>query len=636
MTTTVFDEATLQRNLRALAGNNPHLARLIRDTPDDPQVRVEPARQGGLTLVINDRYLLSRYDPQRDVSAVAEKEPAGGSQIRALIILGFELGLLPRELWQKTNCGIYVLEPRLGVLRAALGAQDLSPMLADGRFHLFDDVDKLYFVSEFGLRRIPNLAVHALPAARAMYAHLIPLVERRIQTVVRDQDIINRTFIERGAHWFINMIDNTRHFLDHTPVHRLRNLFAGRPAVVVSAGPSLDKNAQYLKDWKNRGVIICVGSALRKCVAAGVTPDITIAIEGLNITDQFEGIPEIEESYLALCVKSYPDLWKIPAKGFIYLGNLASDTYWMFNLLGIKESVLEFSGSVSTAGFSLAAFMGCDPITIVGQDLAFGQSGQSHASGTGEGGDFSISTQTLADIRQGKCGEEKDFTLVEGYYGGLVPTKINLRNYLLWFENYIPKITAGGVRVINATEGGAKIHGVEQQRFGEVTAQALGEVLPIGELLREHCQPDPFDDETVFTRLDATKKELFSLNRLLRGCLEKAGEVRKLLGRSTPPAVKINHLIAGLEKDEAQIKELAARHDQVLKIVAGGDLQAVRSNFDYQGLSIQESLRRNMEQTTVMHQGLLKAAQLVIKKLDDLAAIFQSRLEQRETESVPR
>jgi len=625
MTTASFDEELFARNLNALAKNNPQLAQKIRETPDDPRVRVEPARQGGLTLVVDDRHLLSRYDPRRDVLAVADREPSGGSQIRALIVLGFELGLLPLEFWQKTQCGIYVLEPDPGILRAALGAADLSSMLADGRFHIFDDVEKLYFVAEFGLHRRPNLAVYALPATRAMYDHLIPPLEKRIQTVVRDQDIINRTFIERGAHWFTNMIDNTRHFLNHTPLHRLRRLFVGQPAVIVSAGPSLDQNVRYLKEWKNRGVIISVGTALRKCVASGVIPDITIAIEGLNITDQFTGVSEIGESYLALCVKSYPDLWQVPAKGFIYLGNLASDTYWLFNLLGIKESVLEFSGSVSTAGFSLAAFMGCDPLVIIGQDLAFGLSGQSHASGAGEGGDFSVSTDTLSEIRQGKKGEERDFALVEGYHGSLVATKTNLRNYLLWFEKYIPTIEAGGVRVINATEGGAKIHGVKQQPFGEVTAQVLGDPLPVGDLLREHCLPDSFASEAVFARIDAAKKEMFALNRLLRGCLEKAGEVRKLLGRSTPPAAKINRLIAEMEKDEGKIKEMAVRHEQVLKIVAGGDLQAVRSNFDYQGLSVHESLLRNMEQTTTMHQGLLKAAQLVVTKLDDLAAILQER-----------
>ena len=57
--------------------------------------------------------------------------------------------------------------------------------------------------------------------------------------------------------------------------------------------------------------------------------------------------------------------------------------------------------------------------------------------------------------------------IVRGYYGGLVYTRMDWEKFREWFEEMIEMLPPDQV-VINATEGGAKIHGAVQMSLQEV------------------------------------------------------------------------------------------------------------------------------------------------------------------------
>jgi hypothetical protein len=618
MTAILFDAQLFERNLAALAERHAPLAQAIRDAADDPGVAIEPAKNGKPTLTLDGKRVLSQYAPENDAARAIEAETADAGASRVVLVLGFELGYVATALLAKTPAKIFVVEPRLGVLRAALGAVDLADMLRDPRVHVVDRIDQLFFQIEYRTRLEPNLGICVLPALKALYAADLEALQRRVALLLDDQTIITLTNIQKQHLWFHNLIENFPRYARRAPVSRLHRRFAGRPAVVVSAGPSLNKNAHLLPQWKDRGVIISVGTALKKCVEVGVTPDLVVALESNDILSQFAGVEQIRDAFTALLVKCHPRLWELPARGGFFVGNHTADVYWLFDLLGCSEAILTFSGSVSTAAFSLAAFMGCSPIVIVGQDLAYGETGESHAPGADTGGDFSVDRQTIAEVRAQPGSRGADFLLVEGYHGGQVVTKANLRNYLLWFEQYIPKAQAEGVRVVNATEGGAKIHGPEQLTLAEATAQFLSEPFAVGEAIAQAAQPLSVDVSAIVGTLDRTKKDLLELSRLARHGQQYAAEVFDLLNRPRRPAERIDRLIHKIGKEEKRLAALAAKLDNLLTAVAGRDLLLVKTVFDYEGLSLEESIRLNMKHTTTMYQGLLNAADMVLAEIDAL------------------
>jgi hypothetical protein len=99
--------------------------------------------------------------------------------------------------------------------------------------------------------------------------------------------------------------------------------------------------------------------------------------------------------------------------------------------------------------------MGCNPIIFVGLDLAL-EDGRQYSDGC-EG--WTPAQSTLE---------------VEGYHGGTVQTLAQYNVFRDQFELSFGHEEFSGVRFINATEGGAKLRGIDQQSLGEVIADLQG------------------------------------------------------------------------------------------------------------------------------------------------------------------
>ena len=141
---------------------------------------------------------------------------------------------------------------------------------------------------------------------------------------------------------------------------------------------------------------------------------------------------------------------------------------WLDTECGGK-GILKKGSMVSQAGFYAADALGCDPIILVGQDLALSPEGYSHAHGTA----LQRTIRFLPDdTRQADIPHAIDpsryarepLYWVEGVDGKPVPTLHNLMVYLRMVESDVQQAHA---RVIDATEGGAKIRGTVIQALRE-------------------------------------------------------------------------------------------------------------------------------------------------------------------------
>ncbi len=63
----------------------------------------------------------------------------------------------------------------------------------------------------------------------------------------------------------------------------LVRLFPGRPALLVAAGPSLDANLPAIAAHRDRVVLIAVDTALRPLLAAGLAPDLVVALDPSDV-----------------------------------------------------------------------------------------------------------------------------------------------------------------------------------------------------------------------------------------------------------------------------------------------------------------------------------------------------------------
>ena len=250
-----------------------------------------------------------------------------------------------------------------------------------------------------------------------------------------------------------NQIANFPNMTKGVPLKRLyRRENADIPIILVSAGPSLEKNVEDLKEAKGHALIWCADAALPTMLSHQVIPDLVASVDaGKDLAcfadERSNQIPVLGSSNTRtefLKRNTAKKIW-----GFDHEQSLM-----MQKRAGIEISQVPYYLGVSTAMLSSAIEFGAENIIFVGQDLAYASDGSSHTNGKKE---YYVDAS----------GIETD-----GYYGDKVYSRMDWLEFKDWFEKMIalyPSIT-----VTNATEGGVRIDGTIQKPLKEV-CQELGQ-----------------------------------------------------------------------------------------------------------------------------------------------------------------
>lgn len=289
-------------------------------------------------------------------------------------------------------------------------------------------------------------------------------LNRRLTAIVAGRN----TEIRYAAVKAENIFRNIRYVCDGYVTSQLCDVIPRDiPAILVSAGPSLNKNIQELKRAKNRAFIVAVDTAVRPMVKAGILPDLYVIVDGkkpLELLD-FEEARHIPMMPSLTAASDILD--QHTGKKFFYREGVALS----FNIMlmnGIILQSVSCGGSVACSGFSLLYKMGFEKIILVGQDLAL-TGNKTHADGT---------FKEKMDILNTSMYQK-----VEGNYEKEVPTRLDFKLYLDWFNYYIEGCK--GIHVINATEGGAKIKNTEIMTLKEAIDRECGKEVDIDECMEQ-------------------------------------------------------------------------------------------------------------------------------------------------------
>lgn len=231
-----------------------------------------------------------------------------------------------------------------------------------------------------------------------------------------------------------------------------RGMRKDRPALIVAAGPSLNKQLPLLAQNQDLFTIIAVDKVWPILKTHGIVPDALLALDPESVPSWPRN--EIDEG-TAFCVDigcGSKLLWSNDQNHLLTCANMA--VYQILKELGVKVSLLSTGGSVATSAFAMAEHLEANPIVFIGQDLAL-TGGKDHADG--------YLDSYNADLLSARMEAGFD---VEGYYGGRLRTERQLLTYKTWFESRIKDLPHK--LIINATEGGARIEGAIQLPFATV------------------------------------------------------------------------------------------------------------------------------------------------------------------------
>ncbi len=248
--------------------------------------------------------------------------------------------------------------------------------------------------------------------------------------------------------WLANYNANLSVIRNGNGVLSLFDRFDSVPAVVVAAGPSLDKNGYLLSKLAGKAIIVAVDTVYSALLDMGVKPDMVITLDPQpEITLFYENI-DSSGTYLVAPTIVHPDVLSV-WKGEVILYNKHAPDIPTLNNIAKSHNHLGSlipGGSVLTVGLDLIFRMGAEPIGFAGQDLSYPPGVSAYTSNT-----------RYASLDKNSLFEEKKEQLVTetDIFGREVTSLKSMtvtKQWMEWaFVNFKRKQKA---TFINLTEGG--------------------------------------------------------------------------------------------------------------------------------------------------------------------------------------
>ena len=413
-----------------------------RELPDDETlVRIE-----GGHLAMADRLLPATWDVDIDVVAIIG--PGGEKLAHALVQFG---------------------QRRIVVYAPSDRDKPDSAALYPSEALVISERDQLNQMMEYSKRPPERLICHAIGQPDDL-VRLTREVEESFGALI----VGRNTVAEFGELWLEQGLANLARIASVPSIAHFGDRFFNVPMVIVAPGPSLNKNVHLLAELQGKAIIATFSHTLAALKAAGVQPNLVLAVDMQDLRYHFDGFPVEEIDALALGLTVHPDLYSIPAKMTLAFASNSQLDDWICEPLR-EDLRLSSGGSVAHSAFSLARRWRCNPVILVGQDLSFSD-GRVYCDGNvddetvaeiSDDGDslvlkgWSDGYANLEKIGGRREGDAQPLIRVPGHAGGEVPTSAAFALFRRWFIDAasLAKRSSVELQLMNCTEGGAHIDG---------------------------------------------------------------------------------------------------------------------------------------------------------------------------------
>lgn len=464
-------------------------------------------------------FLHSSIDPMKEANKIAASVTKEAGKI--IVVYGFALGYLVEALLEAVDerTLLFVIEPDGDLFCAAMKSRDLSKLISSERIYiLVSDLAskiKATFFMLYDPAKHKEIIPSGLPGHQTLYADFFTLAMSAVKEVVNVRLLSLVTMIKMGPDFIVNSLLNLVDYCTHPGVAALFDRMAGLPVIIVSAGPSLNKNIHLLKEAKGKAAIFAVGTAVKALKKWGIEPDFIFSIDPHPLNyEHLKGV-DVGQAALIAEIQSHHMIFE-NYQGPIFVSGDMPILNWFGDSIENKGRI-ESGGSVANNAFVAAYKMGANPIILVGQDLAYARDGHSHAAGT-----------NYADnIYSG--GETLDYFYVKANDGGELLTDRAFYQFLTFFQSWIEKYPK--CEYINATEGGAYIKGTKIMKLQDVLNQYCVKTVDIQPIIQELQHTFQTPDlspilKILKLRLKDTKQVILEANTAIKRLkqLEKACE----------------------------------------------------------------------------------------------------------------
>ncbi|HOY68755.1 MAG TPA: DUF115 domain-containing protein [Candidatus Ozemobacteraceae bacterium] len=452
------------KNMKILRRRQPVLAKVVElDQPSPVRYLIEPSKAKVPTLAIKSGettiQIHSRYDPVREAEQQITSQNYRNPRI--LLILGLGLGYHIRAALEhlKENYFIVVVEKDMQALTQAVRHADLSDLFESDKIRWVIGVpqSELFAVMSDMVKQA-GIAFQLFLKTLVVFDH--PALAKvdgayHLEALKGFREAAHTTIFNYGncpkdsMIGVENIMANLSIIMRNPGVKELFGKFRNVPGILVSTGPSLNKNIEDLKAAEGKCVMVCADSALRVLLKRGIRPHAVATVERIievaKLLEEFseEQVKDIWLAGTPVIMPQVYETWKGPTV-------IVYRAFAHFDWLEMPKGTLASGPSCSNLAFKVLEAMGCNPIILVGQDCSFPNATQTHAEGAS-----GITKITV---------KEDQLFKVKGNYDEWVYTD---EIFNLFRKSFVTDVAQFKGTCINATEGGALIEGTNIMRLKE-------------------------------------------------------------------------------------------------------------------------------------------------------------------------
>jgi hypothetical protein len=313
-----------------------------------------------------------------------------------------------------------------------------------------DDLSRLTDV----LAQYPHLfsegrvACHIAPQIRAKFPDKTRHAQEDLLAFTR-QAVTQTAFrATKGWHLLAGTLLNLPRIFRSPTIACLEGINAGRPAVIVGAGPALDHDALLLAAHRDKALVIACDAAWNTLMDHGIKPDLVISTDSRDCTWQHLERGASEQPDVPV-ITTLSGSWSVVR---YYPGPLLfARQDWPLDRI-IQQAVghpipqIDPGKCVGNAAFELAVYLQSERIIMIGFNLGY------------EGDRYHPAQRAVSEFHDNPHAES-NLLQVPGNEEEKIRTDYSMYYYLQYFEQ---QISHSNTTVYNATTGGALIHGTRR------------------------------------------------------------------------------------------------------------------------------------------------------------------------------
>jgi len=487
-----------------------------------------------------------------------------------LYFFGIGNGVFYKALLKnETHKKVVVFEPDLEILYIVMHLIDFSDDLQTERLSILhtDQLNLEVLHTIFGHEAKIYSRVYDLHVINKFYDTKYHDVV--LQTNQKCLHVIHHLIVSLGNDIQDNLL-GLKHLLMNIPAmierptvkELLKKTATTKTAVIASTGPSLQKQLPLLQKIQEHVTILCIDASFPILTRYGIKPDAVISIERIEPTGSFyervlkqygaaafEDVVFVLTSIVHKKTLEYTTFHKdIPKSATTQLSNRPLRYMNMFELE--DWGYLGRGMSAANMAFELAFLANFQNVIVIGQDLAYGNDGSSHSRGNIWGED--------------QISHKKHDLIVKAYGGkGEVKTRQVWKMFLNFYEKDAEefKRIKPSFNMINATQGGAHIEGMEELSFEEAVMRYVDFETHKGKIVLQNPS-----SELVKTSKEKIKTNISAFIEAGETVKEKAEEVFLKLATKCEEFEKLNkeNNLEAIDFDE--VAQLIEEIDEVKEL----------------------------------------------------------------------